>query len=65
MRRRRGSSTRVDEHRLAVEDVDGGVGDLAVDAERQADLRPCVSSTRQTLAKSRTPRCELVVAPAG
>ena len=28
----------VDEHGLAVEDVDGGVGDLAVDEEGQADL---------------------------
>ena len=39
----------VDEHGLAVEDVDLGVGDFAVDAERQADLRPCFQGRGATL----------------
>ena len=55
----------VDEHGLAVEDVDGGVGDLAVDEERQADLGHA-SRARGGPWRSRvTPECELVVAPAG
>jgi hypothetical protein len=38
----------VDEHRLAVEDVDLRVGDLAVHQQRQAAFPACASSTAST-----------------
>ena len=55
----------VDEHRLAVEDVDLRVGHLAMQRKAAGRSRPSSPAPACTLARSRTPECELVVAPAG
>ncbi len=54
----------LDEHGLAVEDVDRRIGDLAMDEQRHADLRHA-GEHRVEPATSVTPAAEFVVACAG
>ena len=55
----------LDEHRLAVEDVDRRIGDLAMHQQRQAERFHARQRRRGTCFRSVTPASELVVAPAG
>ncbi len=54
----------LDEHALAVEHVDRGIGDFAVDRQHDA-LRSIAASAACARASAVTPDSEFVVAPAG